>query len=150
MGKWIVLGALVGIVLAAGIGTPVYLVFSGPPGYVRKTKEFRAEMAQQANVAAIRTWAQSYTVSPLDTSYGPGSVDVGQARWPTCIGELDPQFVWYDPQDKVVVLVYGGGFGHWGLTVGPRGATPGQFPDIPLQDHVLPLADGAWVWHEIQ
>jgi hypothetical protein len=71
------------------------------------------------------------------------SVEIGQSQWPECVRELEPNAVFYRPSDGVLQLTYGGGFGWWGLSVGPPGTKP-------YGGYTIPLEAGVWVWHEIQ
>ncbi|NIP24248.1 MAG: hypothetical protein GWN67_02655 [Phycisphaerae bacterium] len=50
----------------------------------------------------------------------------------------------YDKQNSTITMFQGSGFGHWGLTVAPKG-TP-----IPDGWCVKKLEDGAWVWWDDQ
>ncbi len=141
---------ITGVLAAILIGTPVAVVLSvflGPPGYVRRTEGFREKMRQKADIAAIRAWAETYEppAGAQETLSG-AAVFVPKSDIPACIADLKPQQVRYSPEGQAVTLIYGGGFGHWGLVVAPEGTEPVAFGDYC----VVFVEDGAWVWHEIQ
>lgn len=137
-------GVRYAVISAGTTGFVVMLFASATPGYIRATAQFHREMKKTANIEAIRAWAISYEPSADDapTLWG-GGVFVAEAKWPRCIAELQCQMVQFTGRDHVVHIIFGGGFGHWGLSVGPKGTEP-------YGDYVKPLQDGAWVWHEIQ
>lgn len=132
------------VVAFGGAGLLVLIIGMGTPGYIRATARFQRQMQKEADVPAIRAWAQNYEPTSQDQTVFEGeSVFVRRDRLPDCIVKLKPGMVQFSLKTKTVHLIFGGGFGHWGLTVGPKG-TP------PHGDYCLPLEDGAWVWHEIQ
>jgi hypothetical protein len=132
------------VISAGTTGFLVMLFASATPGYIRATAQFHREMKKTADIEAIRAWAISYQPSADDapTLWGSG-VFVAETKWPRCIAELQCQMVQFTTDDRVVHIIFGGGFGHWGLSVGPKGTEP-------YGDYVKGLKDGAWVWHEIQ
>jgi len=112
------------------------------PGYVAMTQGFRIHTKVWADVEAIRDWAGSYEPGPGDspTLHG-GGLDIARSNWPGCVRLLGPNYVGLRYEDRSVDLVYGSGFGHWGLYVGPKGAKA-------CGGYTAAVEDGAWVWHE--
>lgn len=83
---------------------------------------FSIKMELLADLPAIRQWAADYKPPPDAKRFGYGDnvrVLVGLADWPKCIADLNPQDVFVCVESKEVSVGYGGGFGHWGLTVTP-------------------------------
>jgi len=114
------------------------------PGYVTMSAGFWIHMKVWTDVEAIRSWGVSCELDGGESeTLSKGSVFIDRDRWPRSIRWLGPNMVVLGLKDRSVNLVYGGGFGHWGLTVGPKRTGPfGEFTIL--------LEDGAWVWHEIQ
>jgi len=86
---------------------------------------FSIKMKWLADVPAIRQWAADYKPPPDAKRFGYGDnvrVLVGLADWPKCIADLNPQDVFVCVESKEVSVCYGGGFGHWGLTVTATGS----------------------------
>ncbi len=137
-------GVKYGVICFGLMGICFGLLLLAAPGYVTMTEGFWIHMKVWADVEAIRTWGVSYELDGEEPeTLSEGSVFVDRGRWPRSIRWLGPNMVVLELRDRSVNLVYGGGFGHWGLTVGPkRTEPPGDF--------TIPLEDGAWVWHEIQ
>jgi hypothetical protein len=102
---------------------------------------FWLKMNYIADVGAIRQWEQNYQVAPDDKPYRETGVFIPYSKWPPCVRKLDPGMVVYLPRTKTVDLVYGGGFGHWGLTVAPKASS---------HTSGISLSSGAWVWMEWQ
>ena len=137
-------GIRYGIITFGLAGLLVMAVASGTPGYIRKTEQFQATMRKQADIPAIRAWAAAYEpASDATPTLSGNGVFVYRNELPDCITTLGTGIVQYTTGDKTVHLIFGGGFGHWGLSVGPKGTQP-------YGGYTLPLEDGAWVWHEIQ
>jgi len=133
--RWSVItfGAL-GLVLSAAVFTM--------PGYRAFTRGYWLHAKIWLSVPQVREWAKHEpgTTGPRET--------VPFARWPTTlkIASLGEGEVRIDPETKTVMLVDGGGFGHWGIRVGPAEAVEGHF----RRSYRIDLQSGAWVWHEIQ
>lgn len=100
---------------------------------------FCCRMKHDADIASIRQW--SLETMPRRTPLeGLKQVRVPMVEWPDAVLALQPGRVDAEPATREVHLSYGGGLGHWGLTVGPE--------DMPVPDGggVLKLAPGAYVW----
>jgi hypothetical protein len=108
---------------------------------------FRDAMRERADLAAIREWAKAnpgWKDQWDDKGGGPVL-----ARRPPFLRDLDCSDVEVSEDGTTTRLWFGGGFGHWGLTVGPEDAPIPQ-PDGHLYGLVLPMVPGAFVWEEIQ
>ena len=132
---WMWLGAAGAVCVCAVV--PVFVV----PGYVPFLRGFRHRVGPTANVTAIRNWALRY--QPIEPDQWVG---VPREDWPPSIAELEPRHVRYCRARRRVRLVWGGGFGHCGITVGPLGDAAGPDSDA----YTIALENGAWVWHERQ
>jgi len=102
---------------------------------------FRDLMRDSADVSAIREWIESVNI--------PGEVaQVEEEEWPRCIRALRPRIV-RSLDNERVVLIWGGGFGHWGLTVGKENMrTSPPHSELPGggRSSALPVSPGAFVW----
>ena len=135
------------VIAFGGAGLFVIAVASGTPGYIRKTKQVQRQMQEEADIAAIRAWVDTrFPASAASTNPAyEAPVVIPPDEQPACIRRISGfHTALYWPAKRELDLVFGGGFGHWGLTVAPEG-TP-----MPESGHFLPLEDGAWVWHELQ
>jgi hypothetical protein len=135
-----------GVIAFGGMGLIVMALGMSTPGYVRKTKQFQRQMQREADVPAIRAWAETTLFSSDEVPASPTICRsmIYDGPKPACMDSITGHFrIHYDPVDRIVELVFGGGFGHWGLCVAPLGTAP-------QGNHTLPLEDGAWIWHEIQ
>ena len=82
------------------------------------------DRASSADVSAIRAWA-----SDVIEAHTPGDrrspiLSPDRDDWPACIRSLYPNMVTVSIQTKTVHVIYGSGFGHWGMSIGPDGAGP--------------------------
>jgi len=107
-------------------------------------------MEMTAEIEGIREWL--LTVDEAWYSYKRKD----KFNLPEAIVELDPVHVaTYDLENNKgfkVRLTWGGGFGHWGIEVGPEDMA---IPETEIQEdgygeYRIPLTAGAYVWHEIQ
>ena len=106
------------------------------PFYVTFTSGFASWTNASVNAGAIRQWRASYVTLEL----------VDRQRWPQSIQQLSPVFVETRPGD-VTRLIWGDGFGHWGIDVFPHSAncpagTPGEY--------AVPVSGGVCAWHQRQ
>ncbi|MDP6635983.1 MAG: hypothetical protein QGG42_13880 [Phycisphaerae bacterium] len=117
------------------------------PGYVRKTEQFCAEMKSKVDIPAIRTWMESYhrssEINAETEERESWIIHLDDKKLPECISVLGSSDVTYDVKKEYLELTYGGGFDHWGLTIGPKGSKPPG-------GYVKMVEDGVWVWHEIR
>jgi hypothetical protein len=120
------------LVLAFGVG-----IFGG--GFWQtKVVGFWFKMNWLADVSAIRSWSANYTPSPHErTAVGYEDLEVPRDEWPVCISRLRPKGVSYNAQQKIVHLVFSGGFGQLELSVGPKGTMSSYRGSL--------LRSGAWV-----
>lgn len=77
--------------------------------------------------------------------------------WASAITQLNPHYVQLDKTETgrpKIRLTWGGALGHWGVEIGPAdmamprmsdGKSNGEEED----EYRLPLAPGAYVWHEL-
>jgi hypothetical protein len=137
---WFIRSVKIGILTHGGV-IVLALAIGLLGGGFATTQEvgFWAKMNYIADVDSIREWGQTYQATPDDehTLDGKG-VLVKSGKWPTCVRRLEPEMVQFCPGEKAVHLIFCGGFGHWGLTVGPK--------DAPSSTYGLPFRSGAWVW----
>ncbi len=114
------------------------------PGYQTTTADFLTEMQAHVNPAQLQQWAQQEIIAA-----GGQRVDITNV--PAFIGATSygaPQYASVDPNggSPYVHLVWGGGFGHWGLKVGTTTLTVSAGP----RDYYINWMPGIYAWHEIQ
>lgn len=127
-----------------GVVGLVFLIMTfAAGGCVVRAHGFWFHMKLNADVHAIRAWSAEYRPSSDANPGLEARILVHRDVWPECIRRLDPTRVAFSRATQQVTLVYGGGFGHWGLCVAREGTKS-------FGDYVIRLQDGAWVWHEIQ
>jgi len=133
-------GVKYAIILLGSIGLGLWLIGMVPPTAKTFTLGYWLHVKVWADVDEIRTWAARR--APAHDSFR----SIPQAQWPSCMRRMPFSFgtVWCDLDRSTVTFSEGGGFGHWGFTVAPKG-TP-----IPDGWCVLRLEESAWVWHEEQ
>jgi hypothetical protein len=137
-------GAKYGVIFFGLMGICFGVLAFTVPGYVTMSAGFWIHTKVWTDVEAIRSWGMSCELDGGESeTLSKGSVFIDRDKWPRSIRWLGPNMVVLELKDRSVNLVYGGGFGHWGLTVGPKRTGP-------FGDFTIPLEDGAWVWCEIQ
>lgn len=139
--RW--LGALlICATVTTGATSPLWSGYSvGPVFYRTALRQFRMQMKRRADIPAIQGWLQRTDVTKLNKD----GCEIASRDLPECVTSLSDRACIKD--DGTLILVWGGGFGHWGLAVAAPG-TP--MPPQSSREYHLRLADGAWVWHEIQ
>ena len=109
------------------------------PSYIAFTRGFRERIRAEADLRSIRAWQSTLTGSP------GGQID--PSLWPNSVERLRPSAVLISPNGDSIKIVFGSGFGHWGLTVGSEAMS---FRATSDREYVLPIEPGAYAWHEIQ
>lgn len=117
-----------GMGILIGVATPM------APGYRMHLLGYSLHMKAWVNTEEVRRWAQS---RPPATQPREG---VPAEEWPASLRNVPycMGYVTVNPTTRAVRFDEGGGFGHWGLVVAPRG-TPTPKGDIELED-------GVWVY----
>lgn len=141
------------MLLLAGLLYLIIIFYFSEPGYISDTNTFLQEMKDKADIPAIRAWLNSMPAK--DSSY---YCFAEGTEWqdcvPECIKILSPIYVDIEAENmdsKIVRITWGGGFGHWGLVVGPEDMeTPESDLKPPHGEYRVPLEAGAYVFHEIQ
>lgn len=136
----ILTGIKYGIIVFGIMGLVFWLWGMVPPTAKMFTFGYWIHAKVWVDVEEVRRW-----IKENEKSIEPNT-NVPLAQWPSSL-KMIPLYsgrLHYDKQNSTITLDEGGGFGHWGLTVAPKGAT------IPYGWFVLSLEDGAWVWHEYQ
>ena len=111
------------------------------PGYMPQMMGFWCRVKVFADVEGIRTWGKTVELTDEETAQGINGLARYQGERPGCISQFGPTTVDINVETRAVRLTWRGGFGHWGLYVGPAGAgRPGGF--------TLMLEPGAYVWSE--
>jgi hypothetical protein len=106
-----------------------------PPAAASYTRGFADYIRRNADVEAIRAWAASL----------PTDADPAPSTWPPAVRELSPVYVvWSGRERQELCLAWGGGFGHWGLTVDPKEDRPPHRPGLFI---AIDVAPGAYVWN---
>lgn len=89
----------------------------------------------------VRQWAAARQIAADRTS------DIPYHHWPASLkkASLGQRRLTVDSKGQRIVLVEGGGFGHWGIKIA---APESNIPEA--KGYVLNVAQGVWVWHELQ
>jgi hypothetical protein len=90
---------------------------SGDTGMDHYVRGFEDWSRSHVNVPAIQTWAGLLQLPP--------NTDVPPSSWPPEVQRLQPEYVRTLAHGSVD-LWWGGGFGHWGLTIDQPGQTTTQ------------------------
>lgn len=171
--KLVVLYLLVSLGLVVWIALP----FTGlwPPGYEMFTDGFGHYLRAEMDLAAVRDWLSSLDPRTYDGQHFDLSVRSGlgtswpdRIAWPAAITRFDPHYVQFNKTEAgrlKIRLTWGGALGHWGVEIGPQDmeippsqerqrekvGPPGHESWFDgTGEYRLPLAPGAYVWHEIQ
>ena len=133
-------GVKYAVIILGAMGLTLWLIGTVPPTAKTFTVGYWFHAKVWADVDEIRAWAAEQ--NPAHDWFQ----SIPEKHWPSCLRRipLSDGAVMYDPENSTVTFYEGGGFGHWGFTVAPKG-TP-----VPEGWCVLRLEDGAWVWHESQ
>lgn len=161
--------AVVAVVLLVAMSFRV-----GSPGYKPLTWGFRRYVQRRADIPAIQAWLQ--TIDPnfcdgdwitIRASGADGENPVtSDPEFSSLVLDLRPRYVGLsldDAKRPMISLMWGSGLqGSWGLTVGPEDmptpvTQPREKEILPggralhhSGEYRLPLASGAYVWHDIQ
>ncbi|MDY0357678.1 MAG: hypothetical protein RBR19_17480 [Sedimentisphaerales bacterium] len=145
-----------------------------PSGYQFRLWGFRRYVQRQADIPAIQAWLD--TVDPIACNKEPiaivrdedGTVRVtpGDVNLPSPVLDLKPRYVRLSldgTNRPMVCLQWGSGLeGTWGLTVGRKDmpipktqwpttqTLPGGKVFRNRGEDRLPIADGAYIWHELE
>jgi hypothetical protein len=129
-------GIKYGIIVFGVMGFVFWFWGMIPPAAKTFTLGYWIHAKVWVDVEEVRSWKQKHP-----TAEGQITSD----EWPSSLKNMPMSYGrLHHEGPSTVTLVEGGGFGHWGLTIAPKG-TP-----IPDGWCVLKLEDGAWVWHEYQ
>ncbi|PIU65543.1 MAG: hypothetical protein COS85_08360 [Armatimonadetes bacterium CG07_land_8_20_14_0_80_59_28] len=115
----------------------------GIPGYITFTAGYWMHANIWLDVDEVREWAKKPAI-PYEKDWGCKR-QVPREYWPATLRRLCRGYgtVIFDPTVRAVKLADGGGFGHWGVYIGP-------WDDFnPDRAYRLRLRKDAWVWHEI-
>jgi len=130
------------------IFTPI-LPHIGVPGYKPFTYGFREQMRSKADIEDIRDWLK--TLSKEDCIGDMGRLPY--SRLSESVKVLNSKYAVFSTDENGnprVRLIWGGGFGHWGVEIGMKDMKipPSDFSE--WGEYRLPLEPGVYVWHEIQ
>ena len=130
------------VIIFGALGFALFLSVFAIPGDKPFTLGYWIHTRIWLNTAQVRDWATHQKAAPGSDEAVPYAV------WPLSLklASLGSGRVRVDPETRPVLLVDGGGFGHWGIRIaGPDVA------DVSFgRNYALKLEPGAWVWHEIQ
>jgi hypothetical protein len=130
------------VIAFVALGLVLFLSVFAIPGYKPFTLGYWIHARIWLNTAQVRDWATHH-----EATFGPHRA-VPYATWPSSLklASLGSGRVQIDPETKCVLLVDGGGFGHWGIRI----AGPDAVDSSLGGNYALKLEPGAWVWHEMQ
>ena len=161
--RFVAAALFLSIVLVVWIALPFMGLWS--PGYKPFTSGFREYVQMNVNLGVVREWLTAQdpnlcTGQMIDVS-GP---NWSASRWPdttiwaSAITQLNPHYVQLAKTETgrpKIRLTWGGVLGHWGVEIGPADMEMPRMSDgkgnVEEEDEYrLPLAPGAYVWHELQ
>jgi hypothetical protein len=88
-------------------------------------ERYKAKLAAEADIPAIRQWAQEYQPREKDYPLGNDKFVVADENLPPFIRKLGPLAgVFFNSKTKEVTISQGSGFGHWGLAITPTTVEP--------------------------
>lgn len=129
------------------IVTCYVVTMSGLPRDVTYLRGFRNWILSSGDLGGISKWLETVQ----DVAMDPASGSVPRSQWPRAITELSPRYVkiagTVQQNDRIVHLIWGGGFGHEGLSVAQSDK---WFPHLPREASSLPIDSTARVWLESQ
>jgi len=128
-----------------GILALVMPVFLRGPGYVPFIWGFKHRMDSKANIPEIRRW-----LSSLGTNATNLNQRIPEEKRPEALRILNAPYCAIETvsgEHRAVSVVWGSGFGHWGMTVGRANY---RLESGLGNRYVVVLEPGAYVWHEIQ
>ena len=133
-------GAKYGVIIFGTMGALFWVCGIIRPSAKTFTAGYWLHAKVWVDVEEVRTWAAERGAVSARVH------EIPRREWPSSLRDMawSPGWLEYDANSGTVTLVEGGGSGHWGLTVAPKG-TP-----TPFGWCVYELEDGAWVWHEFQ
>ena len=111
------------------------------PGYKIFLAGYWLHVKIWLNPVQVRQWAAARQIAADRTS------DIPYSYWPESLkkASLGQRRLTVDSKGQRIMLVEGGGFGHWGIEIA---APKSNVPDT--KGYVLKVTDGVWVWHEVQ
>ncbi len=129
-------------VIAAGlIGLLLWPSLLIVPGYKTSLAGYWLHVKIWLNPAQVRQWAAAQQPAADRTE------DMPYPHWPSSLQHAasTPGHLIVDSKRQRLTLVEGGGFGHWGIEIAAPGSNAPE-----MEGYTLQVADGVWVWHEIQ
>jgi len=125
------------------------------PGYISRTHRLQKEMNEKLDVQSIRDWMEhppsggfaEWMEHARSLTYDV--ISLHREDYPAAVSAVKPVDAYLHWENGVFTLKlsWGGGFGHYGVAVGPSNIPA---PSSSANEYRLPLAPGAYVWHEIQ
>jgi hypothetical protein len=155
--------AFLSLVLVVWIALPFMGLWS--PEYDPFTSGFREYVRANVNLGVVREWLNAQDPNLCTGRMIEVSGTYRSAlRWPettvwaSAITQLNPHYVQLDKTETgraKIRLTWGGALGHWGVEIGPADMAMPRMSDgksnVEEEDEYrLPLAPGAYMWHELQ
>ena len=128
------------LIFITTVCTFIFLI-NGPGNYQAFTNGFKYWVQSNADLKEVETWAKGLRSEIGQTS----PILIDKSQWNREIIRLKPNDVFFFPDTKEVRLVWGGGFGHWGVAFN----NIPQSPNINHEYRII-ISENIYVWHEIQ
>ena len=148
--QWSLLGRRGRLLRVAVVFAVPILIVIGSQGRVTDRpflQGFAHRVENRANLAALQSWLTE--LENLGYKHGD---NLPEDDWPTEVRSLSPVFVRVigPPFEKntQLQLVWGGGFGHWGLLVGPTTMETPVPGEGGLEEH-MEIVPGVYAWEEL-
>ncbi len=116
------------------------LLFGCKPGYVKITEEFATTVKSTVNPEELQSWATNV----LSTTSGDADITNVPSFIVSIYKDDRPEWavIQHNNNGRYVEIVYGSGFGHWGLDVG--------YTNLNMKSddrsYVLPWKPGIYFW----
>ena len=147
-------GITIGVIALLLAALLTFAVASHRPIYETRTQNFAEAVKAAIDPDELQTWATNLIHGiKADKSLGLRDLEVGQV--PRQLRELQSngsplQYLWVNgPSDQTpettLVLVWGGGFGHWGIHVGSP-----SFRHTNDTTYQIEWKPGIYFWHDSQ
>jgi len=128
------------LVVYAGAVACGWLVYSPGSNLEIFVRGFRDRLTDDVDLAELRRWHSEQTSSPPPSDFMLPTSDL-----PADVQCLRPNTVFRDRD--TVHISWGSGFGHWGVTITPTGASLENDASYAV---VLQAAPAIYVWHDQQ
>ena len=148
--QWSVVGSKVRLLRVAVVFLAGILIVTGSVVFVVDRpflRGFVCRVEGKVNLGVIQSWVaeiESVGYKNGDEVVGDDWPEDVRSLRPRCVRVVGPPFA----EGTQVCMIWGGGFGHWGLVVGPAAMETPVAGEDGLQEYVE-IAPGVYAWEEL-